>query len=96
MEHFWMGFFSITRNGAPRWGKIEPNVFAAVGCNGVGIAKQTIAGMTLADLACGEENALIADMLELGAPSKLPPRPLLDIGVKAYLAKERWVGRQEY
>lgn len=96
MEHFWMGFFCITRNGAPRWGKIETNVFAAVGCNGVGIAKQTIAGLTLADLACGVENPLIADMLELGAPSRLPPRPFLDLGVKAYLARERWVGRQEY
>ncbi|MNG09236.1 hypothetical protein D3C84_926490 [compost metagenome] len=67
-----------------------------MGCNGVGIAKQTIAGVTLADLACGVENDLIADMLELGEPQKLPPRPFLDIGVKAYLAKERWVGRQEY
>lgn len=96
LEHFWMGFFSITRNGAPRWGKITDNVHAAVGCNGVGIAKQTIAGVTLADLACGVENELIADMRELGAPQKLPPRPLLDLGVKAYLARERWVGRQEY
>lgn len=96
LEHFWMGFFSITRNGAPRWGKIDRNVYAAVGCNGVGIAKQTIAGVTLADLACGVENPLIADMLELGEPEKLPPRPFLDLGVKAYLAKERWVGRQEY
>lgn len=95
-EHFWMGFFSITRNGAPRWGKIDDNVYAAVGCNGVGIAKQTIAGVTLADLACGVENELIGDMQELGEPQKLPPRPFLDIGVKAYLAKERWVGRQEY
>lgn len=96
MDHFWMGFFSITRNGAPCWGKIDKNVYAAVGCNGVGIAKQTIAGLTLADLACGVENSLIDDMLELGKPEKLPPRPFLDIGVKAYLAKERWVGRQEY
>ncbi|NIE78002.1 FAD-binding oxidoreductase [Pantoea sp. Ap-967] len=96
LEHFWMGFFSITRNGAPRWGKIERNVYAAVGCNGVGIAKQTIAGVTLADLACGVDNELITDMRELGAPQRLPPRPFLDLGVKAYLAKERWVGRQEY
>lgn len=96
MEHFWMGFFSITRNGAPRWGQIDSNRYAAVGCNGVGIAKQTIAGVTLADLACDVENDLIADMRELGEPRKLPPRPFLDIGVKSYLAKERWVGRQEY
>lgn len=96
LEHFWMGFFSITRNGAPRWGKIGENVHAAVGCNGVGIAKQTIAGVTLADMACGFDNPLIADMQALGAPQKLPPRPLLDLGVNAYLTKERWVGRQEY
>lgn len=96
LEHFWMGFFSITRNGAPRWGKIDHNVYAAVGCNGVGIAKQTIAGVTLADLACGVDNPLIPDMRELGEPQKLPPRPFLDLGVKAYLARERWVGRTEY
>lgn len=96
LEHFWMGFFSITKNGAPRWGKIDKNVYAAVGCNGVGIAKQTIAGLTLADLACGVPNKLMDDMLELGSPEKLPPKPLLDIGVKAYLAKERWMGRHEY
>lgn len=95
LEHFWMGFFSITKNGAPRWGKISDNVYAAVGCNGVGIAKQTIAGLTLADLACGVENDLIHEMQALGQPEKLPPRPLLDVGVKAYLAKERWMGRQE-
>lgn len=96
LEHFWMGYFSITKNGSPRWGKVDKNVYAAVGCNGVGIAKQTIAGLTLADLACGVQNELIGDMLELGSPQRLPPKPLLNIGVKAYLAKERWVGRHEF
>jgi len=96
LEHFWMGFFSITRNGAPRWGKVGNNVFTAVGCNGVGIAKQTISGSTLADLACEVENPLIEEMMALGEPAMLPPRPFLDLGVRAYLAKERWLGRREY
>jgi glycine/D-amino acid oxidase-like deaminating enzyme len=96
MEHFWMGFFSITRNGAPRWGRVRANTYAAVGCNGVGIAKQTISGVTLADLACGIDNPLIDDMYALGEPTRLPPRPFLDLGVKAYLAKECWRGRKEY
>ncbi|MFL1550612.1 NAD(P)/FAD-dependent oxidoreductase [Pseudomonas sp. D47] len=96
MEHFWMGFFSITRNGSPRWGRVRSNTYAAAGCNGVGISKQTVSGVTLADLACGIENPLIDDMYALGEPTRLPPRPLLDLGVKAYLAKECWKGRKEY
>lgn len=96
MEHFWMGFFSVTRNGAPSWGRIADNVYAAVGCNGVGIAKQTIAGVTLADLACSIHQPLIHDMRELGEPTLLPPRPFLDVGVRAFMAKERWTGRKEF
>jgi len=96
IEHFWMGTINITRNGAPGWGQLAPNVYAVAGCNGVGIAKQTIAGRLLADLAMGEDNPLVADMIALDRPSRLPARPFLDFGVKGYLAKERWVGRGEY
>ena len=95
-EHFWMGTISITRNGAPAWGQVAPNVYAVAGCNGVGIAKQTIAGRLLAELANGEDSSLVSDMYALGKPTQLPPRPLLDAGVFSYLAKERWVGRKEY
>lgn len=95
MAHSWSGLISFTRNGAPRWGQLGPNVYAAVGCNGAGISKQTIAGTTLADLASGVDNPLIADMQALGGPSYIPPRPVLDLGVNGYLLKERWVGRHE-
>ena len=93
IAHSWSGLVSFTRNGAPRWGQIGPRVYAAVGCNGAGISKQTVAGTTLADLASGVDNPLIADMQALGQPNYVPPRPLLDLGVKAYLLKERWLGR---
>jgi glycine/D-amino acid oxidase-like deaminating enzyme len=94
-EHTWSGLISFTRNGAPLWGRLASQVYAAVGCNGAGISKQSVAGSTLADLACGLDNPLIADMAALGRPSYLPPRPLLDLGVNAYLARERRVGRGE-
>lgn len=96
LEHFWVGTINVTRNGAPGWGQLAPNIYAAVGCNGVGIAKQTIAGTLLAELANGEDNALIKDMFDLGKPTRLPMRPALDLGINGYLAKERWVGRSEY
>lgn len=95
MAHSWSGLISFTRNGAPRWGKLAPNVYAAVGCNGAGISKQTVAGSTLADLASGVDNPLIAEMQALGQPNYVPPRPVLDLGVNGYLLKERWAGRHE-
>jgi glycine/D-amino acid oxidase-like deaminating enzyme len=94
--HSWSGLISFTRNGAPRWGELAPRVYVAVGCNGAGISKQTAAGTTLADLACGVDNPLIADMQALGRPRWVPPRPVLDLGVHAYLAKEQWAGRSEF
>ena len=94
--HTWSGMISVTRNGAPGWGKFGDNTFAAVGCNGAGVSKQTIAGKTLADLASGIDNPLIADMQALEKPNYLPPRPLLDLGVNGFIQKERWFGRSEF
>lgn len=96
IEHTWSGLISFTRNGAPSWGKMDTHVYAAVGCNGAGISKQSAAGQTLADLATGVDNALVADMVALGKPNYIPPRPVLDLGVNGYILKERWIGRQEY
>jgi len=86
----------MTRNGAPRWGKLASNVYAAVGCNGVGIVKQTILGSLLVDLALGKDNPLIADAQALGTPTRLPPNPFMDLGARAYIAKELFVGRHEF
>jgi len=96
LEHFWVGTISMTRNGAPWWGKVAPNVFAVVGCNGVGIVKQTILGELLMDFALGQDNALIADVQALGRPNALPPRPFMDLGLKAYISKENYTGRHEF
>lgn len=96
MEHFWAGTINITRNGAPAWGQVAPNVYVAGGCNGVGVVKQSIAGALLADLATGNDNPLVADMQALGQPNAMPRRPFLDLGVRMYLARENWRGRSEY
>jgi len=96
LEHFWMGTIVMTRNSAPRWGKLAPNVYAAVGCNGVGIVKQTILGSLLVDLALRQDNALIADAQALGTPTRLPPNPFMDLGARAYIAKEVFGGRHEF
>lgn len=95
IEHFWMGWLTMSGNGAPGFGRLADNVYCAVGCGGVGIARQTAAGMAIADLAAGQDSQLLADMLSLGQPCALPGRPIIDLGVNAYLFKEKLTGRVE-
>lgn len=96
LEHTWSGLISVTRNGAPIWGQVRPGVYAALGCNGAGVSKQTIAGHALADLAYGIDSPWVADMQALGQANYIPPRPFLDLGVQGHLWRERLLGRGEY
>ena len=95
LAHTWSGFVALTRNAAPAFGRVRGGVHAACCQNGVGVAKGTIAGILAADLACGRDNPLLADMEALGTPSALPPAPALGLGVRARLAWELWRWRVE-
>ena len=95
MEHSWSGFVALSRNAAPGFGQLRPNVWAAVCQNAVGVTKGTFSGMLAADMATGRDNPLIADMESLGEPAKLPPRPFLDIGVRTRFAWEHFSNRHE-
>ncbi len=95
MEYTWTGYICLSENGAPGFGQIAPEIHAAVCQNAVGVTKGTIGGMLAADMACGEDNELIGFMQSLGQPSKVPPRPLLDIGVRGKFAWELWKSRGE-
>ncbi len=95
LEHTWAGFVCLSRNAAPGFGQVKRNVWSAVCQNAVGVTKGTIGGILAADMATGRDNPLIADMLSLGAPDALPPRPFLDIGVRARFQLELWRNRHE-
>lgn len=95
LEHTWTGYVCLSRNHAPGFGRIAPNVWTAVCQNAVGVTKGTIGGLLAADMACGVDNPLIADMESLGQPSLLPPRPFLDLGVRVRSAWELWRHRRE-
>lgn len=95
MEHTWTGFVCMSANHAPGFGQVASNVWAAVCQNAVGVTKGTISGLLAADLACGIDNPLIADMQSLGTPSWLPPRPILDIGVRVRTGFDNWRARHE-
>lgn len=95
IEHTWNGYVCLSRNNAPGFGRVAPAVYAAVCQNAVGVTKGTIAGLLAADMACGADNPLIADLQSLGTPASLPPPPLLGAGVLARLGWEIWRARAE-
>lgn len=95
IEHTWSGIVCLSRNGAPAFGAVAPNVWVAACQNAVGVTRGTISGLLAADLACGRDNPLLADMAALGAPSSLPPQPFLDLGVRARMAWELFANRHE-
>jgi glycine/D-amino acid oxidase-like deaminating enzyme len=70
------GYLCLSRNSAPGFGEVAPGVYTAACQNAVGATKGTIGGILVADMACGEDNPLIAHMESLGTPDILPPRPL--------------------
>ena len=95
LAHTWSGFVALTRNSAPGFGRVRGGVHAACFQNAIGVTKGTMSGILAADLACGRDNPLLADMEALGTPSALPPAPFLGLGVRARLAWELWRWRAE-
>ena len=95
IEHTWSGIVCLSQNSAPGFGQLAPNVWSAVCQNAVGVTKGTFGGMLAADMATDRDNPLIEDMQSLGEPDALPPRPFLDIGVRARFMWELWSNRHE-
>ncbi len=95
IENTWSGAITLSENHAPGFGQHAPNVWTAVCQNGVGVTKGSLSGCLAADLATGRDNPLIADMEALGQPSRLPPRPFVDLGVATMLKRYAWKDRAE-
>ncbi len=95
LEYTWGGVMGITLNGAHWFGRLGPNLYAAAGCNGVGVALGTASGTLLADLAVAADSELLRDILALPGPSWLPPEPFLGVGLRPALAFLRRRARGE-
>lgn len=90
MEYRWGGAMALTWNSVPAFGEIEPGMFAACGCNGVGATKATANGIAAADLMLGVKSRLTEIFARFDAPKSLPRQPFRTIGAKANLAYREW------
>ena len=94
-ERTWGGVFCMTRDWSSVFGRVDRGVFASLGYCGVGIPRGTISGKLLAEHALGSESDLNRDVQAVSGPKPLPPKPLLDIGVRARVWWYGWRNRSE-
>jgi len=86
-EYTWGGGLGMTRNGNSFFGELRPNVYGALGCNGLGTVRGTATGTLLADWLAGKSHPLTEFLLSVPKPNYNPPDPFLTIGVNFTLRK---------
>ncbi|MDH4563972.1 FAD-binding oxidoreductase [Pseudomonas sp. BN411] len=95
LEYTWTGHLSGTRSGEPYFARVDDGLHAVAGCNGSGVARGTLWGRLLVELAIGADSPLLSDVLGQAKPGYLPPRPFFDVGASVRMAWEVWRARNE-
>ncbi len=95
MQYSWAGHLCLTWNGVSVMRELEPGLFAAAGCNGLGTVRSTLMGIGAADLATGQPSDAAAHFLAEDEPAKLAPSPFAEIGANLYMKWREWHARQE-
>lgn len=95
IEYTWSGNICVSANSKPVFSKLSNNIFATGCYNASGVARGTIMGRLIVDLALAAPSALLDTVNSLNEPSWIPPRPLFDIAAKTRMAFERAKGKTE-
>lgn len=95
IQYTWTGHLSASRSGQPYFAKVEEGLFAVAGCNGSGVARGTLWGRLLAELASGVSSPILQSVMSRAQPGWLPPRPVLDIGAMLRMQVEAIRARTE-
>ena len=75
LEYVWGGYIDITRNRAPHWGRLAPNIYFAQGFCGHGVASTGLAGEVIAAAIAGQSQRL--DVFERIGHRRFPGGPAL-------------------
>ncbi|WP_338550205.1 NAD(P)/FAD-dependent oxidoreductase [Roseovarius phycicola] len=95
MEHRWGGRLCLSWNGAPALGEVEKGLYAACCQNGLGLARGTLHGMAMAEMASGVESETVKEVMGQGEPSRLPPLPFTYLGATATMKWGEWKAGRE-
>jgi glycine/D-amino acid oxidase-like deaminating enzyme len=96
IQYTWTGHLSASRSGQPYFSQVQEGVYAVAGCNGSGVARGTLWGRLLAELASGIDSPMLDSVMQRAQPGWLPPRPLLDIGAMLRMRVEAIRAKTEF
>lgn len=94
-QYAWSGHLCLSKNGVSVNRELEPGLFSACVCNGLGTARGTLMGMSAAELACGRTSDITGFFRDEEEPARLPPHPFDTIGANAYMRWKEWQARLE-
>ena len=94
-QYAWSGHLCLSKNGVSVMRELEPGLFSACVCNGLGTARGTLMGIAAADLAYGRTSEIAGFFLAEEEPVRLPPHPFDTIGANAYMRWKEWQARAE-
>lgn len=89
-EYTWAGHLCLTRNAVSIARELEPGLYAATVCNGLGTARSTLTGIAAAELAIGLKTDTTRHFAAEAEPVKLPPKPFSTLGANAFLRFKEW------
>ncbi|WP_264214063.1 NAD(P)/FAD-dependent oxidoreductase [Leisingera thetidis] len=95
MEHRWAGMLCLSRNGSAAFGELDRGVYSACCQNGLGIARGTLQGIGVAELAVQGGSDIASRFLAQPMPPKLPPEPFASLGANTYLMWKEWRSGKE-
>jgi len=95
IEYTWSGNICVSANSKPVFSRLSNSVFAAGCYNASGVARGSIMGKLIVDLAMDAPSALLDTANSLQKPGWIPPRPFFDVAAKTRMAFERAKGKSE-
>ncbi|MES2913706.1 MAG: FAD-binding oxidoreductase [Pseudomonadota bacterium] len=89
-EYTWAGHLCLTRNAVSIARELEPGLYAATVCNGLGTARSTLTGIAAAELAMDLDTDTTRHFATEAQPTKLPPKPFSTLGANIFLRFKEW------
>ena len=93
VEYIWGGRIAVTQDHLPHLHNPAPGIFAALGCNGRGVALSTATGKLLADLALGESHENLP--IPMTAIKSYPFHRFHRVGIKLAVAWKQFKDNRE-
>lgn len=94
-EFTWAGHLCLTRNAVSIVRELEPGLFAATVCNGLGTTRSTLTGIAAAELAMGLSSETTRHFAAEAQPVALLPKPISALGANLFLRWKEWRARSD-